>query len=140
MATQAPVKSGRYPVVEHGRGYGWVLFAGTMLALVGLMNVIYGIGAISSSKFFVQDAKYVISDLNTWGWFMTVVGAAQICGAYAIWTGLRWGRWIGIATASVNGVIQLLAIPSYPWLALALFTIDVLVLYALAVHGRQAAF
>ena len=30
-------------------GEGWVLFAGTMLALLGGMNLVYGIAAVSNS-------------------------------------------------------------------------------------------
>src|SRR5688572_29331934 len=51
-------------------GTGWVLFAGSMIALVGLINFIYGIAAIDNSQFYVGDAEFVISDLNTWGWFL----------------------------------------------------------------------
>ena len=47
---------------------GWVTFAGVMLFIVGVLNVIYGIAAIGDSKFFIQDQKYILSNLNTWGW------------------------------------------------------------------------
>src|SRR4051794_7584057 len=41
-------------------GYGWVVFAGVMLAIVGTLNFIYGIAAISDSKFYVRDTTFVI--------------------------------------------------------------------------------
>jgi hypothetical protein len=113
-------------------GQGWVLFCGIMILLVGLMNVIYGIAAIDKSTFFVQDAKYVFADLNTWGWVLLVVGAVQVVAAFGIWARRGWGRWIGIISASCNAVIQLLFISSYPLAALALFSIDVLIIYGLA--------
>ena len=47
---------------------GWVTFAGVMLFIAGVLNVIYGIAAIGDSKFFIQDQKYILSNLNTWGW------------------------------------------------------------------------
>ena len=113
-------------------GQGWVLFCGIMILLVGLMNVIYGIAAIDRSTFFVQDAKYVFAELNTWGWVLLVVGVVQLVAAFGIWARRGWGRWIGIISASGNAVIQLLFISSYPLAALALFSIDVLVIYGLA--------
>jgi len=50
------------------RGSGWVMFAGVLLVLIGTMNVIDGIAAISSSRFYVANAHYVFGDLKTWGW------------------------------------------------------------------------
>jgi hypothetical protein len=114
-------------------GQGWVTFSGIMILIVGVMNVIYGIAAIDKSTFFVQDAKYVVfNDLNTWGWLLLVVGAVQLVAAFGIWSRTAWGRWIGIITAGGNAILQLLFISSFPLAALALFAIDVLVIYGLA--------
>jgi hypothetical protein len=119
------------------RGMGWLVFAGIMMLIVGVMNVIYGIAAIDNSSFYVQDAKYVISDLNTLGWVVLVVGVVQFCAAFGIWRGGQIGRWIGIATASANAILQLLFIASYPFLSLALFAVNLLVIYGLAAYGGR---
>jgi hypothetical protein len=116
-------------------GYGWVMFSGCMIALVGSLNFIYGIAAISNSKFFVRNVTYVFSDLKTWGWVLLTLGVIQFVAAFGIWSGSELGRWIGIGTASLNAVAQMLAIPAYPFLALALFAIDILVVYGLVVYG-----
>jgi hypothetical protein len=113
-------------------GKPWVIFAGIVILLVGVMNVIYGIAAIDKSTFFVQDAKYVFAELNTWGWVLLVVGVIQLVAAFGIWTRRGWGRWIGIISASGNAIIQLLWISSFPLAALALFSLDMLVIYGLA--------
>ena len=50
------------------KGYsGWVVFAGVMLFIVGVLNVIYGIGAIADSSFFAKDQRYILGNLSTWG-------------------------------------------------------------------------
>jgi hypothetical protein len=113
-------------------GKPWVVFAGIMILLVGVMNVIYGIAAIDKSTFFIQDAKFVFAELNTWGWVLVVVGVVQLIAAFGIWSRRGWGRWIGIISASGNAIIQLLWISSYPLAALALFSLDLLVIYGLA--------
>ena len=114
-------------------GQGWVTFAGIMILIVGVMNVIYGLAAIDSSTFFAQDARYVVfNDLNTWGWILLVVGIIQLVAAFGIWSRRGWGRWIGIISASGNAIIQLLFISAFPLAALALFAIDVAVIYGLA--------
>ena len=125
--------------IDDGRGFGWVLFAGTMLAIVGTLNFVYGIAAIDDSKFFVQDAKFVISNLNTWGWFLVIIGAVQVVSAVGIWAQAAGARWVGIISAGVNAIVQMLAISGYPFLSLALFTLDILVIYGLVAHGRRAS-
>lgn len=118
-------------------GMGWVIFAGTMLAIVGILNFIYGIAAISNSHFYVREATYIISDLNTWGWVLMITGIIQFCAAIAIFGHIEWGRWIGILTASVNAIIQLIFIPAYPFGSLALFALDILIIYGLVAYGGR---
>lgn len=120
-------------------GTGWLAFAGIMIGIAGIMNIIYGIAAIDSANFYVNNAKYVVSDLNTWGWVMLVIGAVQFAAAFGIFAGSTWGRWIGIASASVNAMFQLFFLPSYPLLSLALFAIDILIVYGLVAHGGRRA-
>jgi hypothetical protein len=114
---------------------GWLLFAGIMIAAVGILNVMYGIAAIGNSSFFVGDARFILSDLNTWGWVMLVLGALQVAAALSIWAGGTYGRWFGIAVATFNSIGALLSIPAYPFWSLAIFAIDVLVIFGLTVYG-----
>jgi hypothetical protein len=123
------------PGYDEPLGAGWVLFAGMMLTLVAILNAIYGIAAIGNSSFFVGDARYILSDLNTWGWVMLVLGALQFAAALSIWAGGSYGRWFGIAVATFNAIGALLSIPAYPLWSLAIFTVDVLVIFALTVYG-----
>ena len=37
----------------------------------------------------------------------------------------------------MNAIIQLLFIPAYPFWSLALFTLDILVIYGLIAHGKR---
>jgi len=116
-------------------GYGWLIFAGTMLMIVGILNIIYGIAAIDDANFFVNGANYVISDLNTWGWVVLLTGAAQFLTAFGVWARNTFATWAGIGFACLNAIGVLLMLPAYPLLSIALFAIDVLVVYGLAVHG-----
>ncbi|HEU4974889.1 MAG TPA: hypothetical protein VFT50_07330 [Baekduia sp.] len=133
----APRAEAGEPYAEEGSG--WLMFAGIMLAIMGTMNVVYGIAAIDSANFYVANARYVFSDLNTWGWIMTGIGAIQFCAAFAIFANVTWGRWIGIISAGGNAIFQLLFLPSYPFLSLALFAVDILIVYGLVAHGGRRA-
>jgi hypothetical protein len=124
-------------VPDESGGIGWVVFAGTMLAIVGILNFVYGIAAVSDSHFYVRDAQYVISDLNTWGWALIAIGAIQVVSAFGIWAMLPGARWVGILTAALNAVIQMLVIPGYPFLAITLFAIDIMIIYGLLAYGRR---
>jgi hypothetical protein len=117
------------------RGEGWILFAGIMLMIAGTLNFIYGIAAIGNSHFYVGNAHYVISELNTWGWVLTVTGALQFCVALGIWVRSQWARWAGVFFAGVNAIIQLIFIPAYPLLSLAIFAMDLLIIYGLVSYG-----
>ena len=123
--------SSDYPV----EGTGWVLFAGIMIMMVGVLNIFWGIAAIDNSRFFVQDTTYIFSNLNTWGWIILIIGALQLAAAFSIWAGGSFGRWFGIAAATVNAIAALLSIPAYPFWSLAIFAVDVLVIYGLATYG-----
>jgi hypothetical protein len=117
------------------QGEGWVLFAGTMLGVLCVLNLVDGIAAVSNSNFFVGQAEFVFSDLKTWGWVLIVVGVIQ--GVTSIGVFLRWGgiRWVGVAIAGLNSIAQLIFMPAYPLWGLALFTLDVLVMYGLIAYG-----
>ena len=114
---------------------GWVTFAGVMLFIAGVLNVIYGIAAIGDSKFFVQDQKYILSNLNTWGWVTLILGALQLFGAFSLWAGGLYGRFVAILAASLSAMAALLAIPAYPFWSLAIFAIDIIVIYQVAMYG-----
>jgi hypothetical protein len=124
---------------DETRGGGWITFAGVMIVIVAILNVIDGIAAISKSSFFIGDARYIVSDLKTWGWIVLLIGVIQLFVAFGIWAGNQAARWTGIVIVSVNAIAQLLFIPSYPFWALAIFSLDVLVLYGLAAYGGRPA-
>jgi hypothetical protein len=122
---------------DEARGVGWLIFAGTMLAIVGTLNVIGGIAAVDNSKFYVHGAKYVFGDLNTWGWIVLCIGAVQVLTAFGVWARSTVAAWVGIGFASLNAIAQLLNIPARTFYSLSLFAVDLLVIYALAVHGGR---
>jgi hypothetical protein len=106
-----------------------------MLGLAGLLNVIAGIAAVADSKFYVDEAVFVFSDLNTWGWIVLGLGAIQVLAAMALLGGSEFARWFGIGTAGLNAIGQLMFVQAYPFWSLALFSMDILIIYGLAMCG-----
>ncbi len=123
---------------ENQRGVGWLVFAGTMLGLAGVVNVIWGIAAIDNSSFFTDEGRYVLFDnLSTWGWFFLIVGILQLIAAVSILNGGAFGAVLGIACASINALILLFTVNAFPFAAFMLFIVDILVIYGLTTYGGQ---
>jgi len=122
---------------EDDRGYGWIIFAGTMLALVGVLNVIEGIAAVSKSHFFVANAHYVVGDLKAWGWTVLILGVIQVLTGFGVFLKNQFARWVGVAIASLNAIAQLMFIPAYPFWSLAVFALDILIIYGLVAYGGR---
>jgi hypothetical protein len=118
-------------------GQGWLLFAGTIVALAGCMNVIHGIAAVSNSKVFVNHAQLVLSDLNTWGWIVLGLGCLQLLAAVGIFAQNQLARWFGVLVAFLNAIGQLMFVGAYPIWSLTIFGLDVLVIYGLLAHGSR---
>ncbi len=138
MADQGEVTPTRTRDTGDGvEGSGWLVFASIMVTIAGVLNIAWGIAAISKSKFFTQNATYILSDLNTWGWIVLIIGVLELFAAYSILVGGQYGRWLGIAVAGINSIATLMSIPAYPLWALCLFGIDLLVIYGLAAYGGQ---
>lgn len=123
--------------MDETEGTGWLLFAGIMLMIAGVLNIIWGIAAIGESRFFALNATYILSGLNTWGWIVLIIGVLELLAAFSIWAGGQYGRWLGIFAAGVNAIAALMTISAYPFWALCLFGVDLLVIYGLAAYGGQ---
>jgi hypothetical protein len=130
---------GETSVAGDETGVGWIIFAGIMLMIGGVLNVIYGIAAIDNSKFFSHstETQYILSGLNTWGWVTLILGALMILASFSIFAGGAFGRWFGILVAGLSAIGALLSIPAYPFWSLSIFAIDILIIYGLAAYGGQ---
>ena len=132
--SSATVRGG-YAATAEGTGTGWIMFASILLFIAGIWNFIDGILAIGSSHVYLGGAHYVFGDLNSWGWIVMILGIAQLAAGSALISGSEWARWFGIAVAGVNSIGQLMFLPAYPFWALSMFTVDMLIIYGLAVYG-----
>jgi len=113
-----------------------VLFAATLLLIVGTLNIIYGIGALDSANIFVNDKRFILSDLNTMGWVLIVLGLIQLAGGASLFMGNTFGRVIGIAGATLGAIGALLSIGgAYPWWSLGIFFLCIYIIHGIMVFG-----
>ncbi len=118
---------------------GWVLFAATMAAVAGLMNIFYGLVVLFNSDWIAFTSEGVLLiDLTAWGWVLLVLGVFQLVLSASIAVGRTWSRIVGVLWASVVAIGQMAFLSVYPWWSLMIITISVLSIYALTVHGDEA--
>lgn len=119
-------------------GWGW--FAAVILMTAGIFDAIYGLMAIigpDSAYFLSETGNLFLFDVAGWGWWHLVSGAALIVVGCALFAGATWARVIGVILAVLNAIGQLFLLPVQPWWSLIVIALDVLVIYALTVHGRE---
>ncbi len=134
-ATYKPAGTGGRHV--EGRGYGMVIFAGVLLAVIGFFNLLDGIAAIANSHIFVGNAHYVVGDLRAWGWVMTIFGGVQLLAALGVFTGNQLARWFAVAVVALNALGQMFFIPAYPFWSLMIIAADVVALWGLCAYGSR---
>ena len=120
------------------RGTGRVIFAATLLLIVGTLNIIYGIGALDNANIFVNDKRFILDDLNTMGWVLIVLGIIQLLGGASLMMGNTFGRIIGIAGATLGAIGAVLSIGGdNPWWSLAIFFLCVWIIHGIFVFGED---
>src|SRR4051812_50159999 len=98
------------------RGVGRSVFAATLLVIAGTLNIIYGIGALDDANIFVNDKRYIFTNLNTMGWVLIILGIIQLAGGFSLMAGNTYGRVIGIIGGSLGAIAALLSIRGNdPW-------------------------
>ena len=141
-ATPPPTRSpAEYEVyaADEARGDGWVTFAGVLLLILGSINFIEGLAAISNAHFFVSNTHYIAGSLNTWGWFVLCIGVVEFVVGLGVFVKNQFARWLGVVVLSGNAIVQLLMMPAYPFWSLCIFTLNILAIYGLIAYGRRMA-
>ncbi|MEO8091905.1 MAG: hypothetical protein ABI726_04260 [bacterium] len=114
------------------------MFAATMLLILGVLNVIYGIGALDNANIFVNDTRFILTNLNTLGWVLIILGVIQLTGGFSLMADHAYGRVIGIIGGSVGAIGALLSIGgNHPWWSLAMFALCVYVVHGIVVYGED---
>jgi hypothetical protein len=120
---------------------GWAIFAGIVLFLIGVFEASAGLVALFNDDVFLvsTDRLAVTFDYTAWGWIHLVLGVLVAAAGVAILRGQVWGRVLGVALAGLSAIANLLFIPAFPLWSVLVIALNVLVIYALCVHGGELA-
>lgn len=118
---------------------GWGVFAAVVLLVGGILDALHGLQALigPDTAYFVGDAGLFSIDVQSWGWWHLISGLLLILVGIALLSGATWARVVAIILVALNAIGQLTLISVQPWLSLGLLALDVLVIYALTVHGHE---
>ena len=116
---------------------GWVTFAGVIALAAGAYNALSGIAAIANDDTLKAQATKVLYgiDLSVWGWFWLLVGVLQILGGILVIQRNEWGMALSVTMAGFSALCTIFVIFVVPLWAVAVLSLDVLVMYALLTHG-----
>jgi hypothetical protein len=120
------------------RGSARAAFVAALLLIVGVLNIIYGIGSISDAHAVVGDQRLVFTNLHAYGWALVVIGVIQLTAGLSLLGGNTYGRVLGIIAASIGAINSLAAIGGRnPWWSLGAFALCIYILHGLILFGRD---
>jgi len=119
-----------------GWAIGGVTFAGTMMILVGVFQVIAGLAAILEDEFFVLTQNYVFDlDVTAWGWIHLIIGIVVVLGGYFLFVGRAWAAALAILLAMLSAISNFFFIPYYPFWSLLMIAIAIWVIWSVTRPG-----
>jgi hypothetical protein len=117
---------------------GWIALATALMGLSGAFNIVTGLVAVFSDTVYVDTVhSSVVLDVTGWGWVHIVWGLVIILTAVSLAKGRPWARIVAVLVVGFNTLTQLLEMPSYPLYSLMIITVDVLILWAIVLHGGE---
>jgi hypothetical protein len=118
---------------------GWITFAAFMLIIVGCFHAIQGLVALfDDQKFLVTDSGLIVSaDYTTWGWVHLIGGIILALAGLSLFAGRLWARIVGVIAAMVSALVNVAFLSAYPIWSAIMIALDILVIWALTVHGAE---
>lgn len=117
--------------------YGWKSFCGILLMLVGFLNIIDGLVAITRTdqvKSQIEKELPLTSNVKTWGWVVLIIGVIVVFAGFGLIAGSTWARVVGILVASVNLIVQVGWLSHHNFWSFVVILLNILVIYGIAVH------
>lgn len=138
MQSEPSPSNSNVPPMERSH---WVAYAGILLMLSGLFNIINGFVAVLDHGYYETTADHgnrlLIFNYTAWGWMFIVLGIAQVLASLGVLLGVRAARITGIVLASLCLVGQLIFLSTFPFWSLFIMAMSLLVIFGLAIEPRH---
>jgi hypothetical protein len=118
---------------------GWIVFGGTMMVLLGTFHVIDGLVALFNDEYFLTGPSGLVwsVDFTAWGWTHLIGGLIIVGAGIGLLAGQMWARVVGVLLALVSAVLNMAFLAAYPLWSAIMIMLDVLVIWAITVHGSE---
>jgi hypothetical protein len=121
-----------------GAAVGWAGFAGVMLIIIGIFDIIQGLVALIEDEFYVITKEWVFEfDITAWGWIHLIVGVILIASGIGIFSGNVAARTVGVIVAGLAAIANFAWLPYFPVWSIIVIAISIAVIWALTAHGRD---
>ena len=106
---------------------------------MGAYQAIVGLIALFDDGYYVvRPSGLVVNvDYTAWGWTHLIIGLLAFFAGFGVLSGKTWARAVGITLAGVGAIVNFAFIAAFPVWAIILITMDIVIIYALAAHGRE---
>jgi hypothetical protein len=124
---------------SYSRGaVGVLVFAGTLMLVIGVLHVIQGLVALMNNQFYVVGQEYMFEfDLTAWGWTHLAFGLVVALAGAGLFRGAVWARTVAVVLATLSIIGNFLWLPYYPLWSLTIIALATLVIWAATAHGRD---
>jgi hypothetical protein len=118
---------------------GFVVFGGVLMLMVGGFQVMQGFVAILRDEYYhvTRNGLLITMDYTAWGWTHLIIGLIAVAAGIGVLAGQMWARITGVLIAAISALANLAFLSAYPIWSTIIIATDVLVIYALVVHGRE---
>lgn len=118
---------------RRGWAEGGAVFAGIMLATLGVFQILEGIAAIAKDDVFVRGVSYTFQfDLTAWGWIHLLLGVVSVLTGIGLLMNQAWANIVGLAIAFLSALSAFGFLPHYPLWSLVILGFDVFIIWALS--------
>ena len=126
-------------VDDSEEGLGWLVFAGTILGIAGIMRIFDALWAFRFDGAVPDELEGALlgTSMTTYGWAWLIVGVVLLVASFAVLKRSQFARWIGILTGAVLAVSATWWMPFYPVWSFTFIIMGILVVYGLAAHGGR---
>lgn len=138
MTTQGDLMGSPQRATNPGGWYGMIVFAGTIMLMLGSFHAIAGFVALFQDEYFLvgKDGLVVTADYTAWGWTHIIIGAVIAAAGAALFSGALWARIIAVVVALLSSIMNLAFLSAYPLWSGIMIALDILVIYAVTAHGN----
>lgn len=137
---QSSTESGvRLPGLQRSGWVGPIIYAGVMMIVLGFFHAFQGLIALADEDYYLVGTRdlTIHLDYTVWGWAHLILGAVVLVAGVGLLNGTTWGRVAGVILAVLSVLVNVAFLAAYPIWSTIMIAVDLLVIWALTVHGGE---